>query len=82
MPATNTAAPVLTDSMIRDLAVTRPDLADDCTRALRGCRNTRNELAYKVGARVPYTPPSGRQGALTPAQAQRLLAAEYAPTRR
>lgn len=73
---------ILTDAMIRDLAVTRPELAADCDCALRGCRSTRNELAYKVGAYVPYTPPSGRQGAMSAAEAQRFLAAECAPTRR
>lgn len=56
MPATNSTAPVLTDSMIRDASIARPELADDCARALRGCRNTRAELAHKLGARVEFIP--------------------------
>lgn len=56
MPAPTRTAPVLTNSMIRDASIARPELADDCARALRGCRNTRAELAYKLGARVEFIP--------------------------
>ncbi len=52
----NPALPVLTSAVLRELQTARPELADDCARALRRCRNTRSELAMKLGMRVEWIP--------------------------
>lgn len=71
MPATQTAR-ALTSSMLRDLQIARPELADDCKRALRGCHSTQAELAHVLGVRAvripaPLVPGYARSGRWTDA---------------
>jgi hypothetical protein len=46
----------LTDEDVRAFMSAHPDKADDCARALRGCKSTRNEIAHLLGKEVAIRP--------------------------